>query len=29
MLAQHEMGEDEDEEDEPQTPVFGGVVGQA
>lgn len=29
MLAQHEMSEDEDKEDEPQTPVFGGVVGQA
>lgn len=29
MLAQHEMSQDEDEEDEPQTPVFGGVVGQA
>lgn len=31
MLAQHEMSQDEDEEpqDEPQTPVFGGVLGQA
>ena len=31
MLIQHEMSQDQDEEsqDEPQTPVFGGVVGQA
>jgi hypothetical protein len=31
MLIQHEMSQDEDEnkEDEPQTPVFGGVMGQA
>ena len=29
MLAQHELSEDEDEEDEPQIPAFGGVVGQA
>ena len=29
MLVQHEMELDEETEDEPQTPVFGGVMGQA
>lgn len=31
MLIQHEMSQDQDEEtqDEPQTPVFGDVMGQA
>lgn len=29
MLAQHELSDDEDEEEDQQTPVFGGVVGQA
>jgi len=29
MLIQYEMSQDEDKEDEPQTPLFGGVVGQA
>ena len=29
MLIQHEMELDEETQDEPQTPVFGGVMGQA
>jgi len=31
MLIQHEMSQDQEEEsqNEPQTPIFGGVVGQA
>jgi hypothetical protein len=29
MLIQHEMESDEETQDEPQTPVFGGVMGQA
>ena len=29
MLIQHEMELDEEPEDEPQTPVFEGVMGQA
>jgi hypothetical protein len=31
MLIEYEMRQDQDEEpqDEPQTPVFGGVMGQA
>jgi hypothetical protein len=29
MLIQYEMEQDEKNQDEPQTPVFGGVVGEA